>query len=84
MKIGIVLSFAFLIIGTAQAANAPPPVPDANMTCADFIAAEKAAGTWGVSSGDKDADALDKKVADYCVANPKANAMEAIQKAMGG
>lgn len=82
MKIAIILGVAFLASGVAQAAD--PVVPDANMTCADYIKAEKAAGTWGVSTGDKEADTLDKKVADYCTANPKAPAMEAIQKAMGG
>jgi hypothetical protein len=84
MKIQIVLSTVLLLAGTAQAATAPAPAIDANMKCSDYIALEKQAGTWGVSSGDKDADAMEKKIDDYCVANPTAPAMEAMQKAMGG
>jgi hypothetical protein len=82
MKIYIVLGTALLLAGTAQAADAPAPTPDPNMTCSEFIAAEKQAGTYGVSSGDKDADAMDKKITDYCLANPKVPAMEAVQKVM--
>jgi hypothetical protein len=80
----IAVGAALLFAGVAHAADAPTPAaPDANMTCGDMIAAEKAAGTYGVSSGDKDADAMDKKITAYCEANPKAKAMEAVQKIMG-
>jgi len=82
MKIYIILGAALLLTGTARAADAPPMDP--NMKCSDYIALEKQAGTYGVSSGDKEADAMEKKIMDYCVANPKAPAMEAVQKAMGG
>jgi hypothetical protein len=78
------LGAILLLAGAAQAADAPPATPDPNMTCSDFIAAEKQAGTYGVSSGDKDADAMDKKITDYCLANPKVPAMEAVQKVMSG
>ena len=82
MNIYMTLSAVLLLSGAAQAAEAP--APDVNMKCVDFIAAEKQAGTYGVSSGDKDADALDKKITDYCQANPNVPALEAVQKAMGG
>ncbi len=84
MNIHATLVTVLLLAGTAQAADAPAPAPDPNMTCSDFIAAEKQAGTYGVSSGDKDADAMDKKITEYCLANPKAPAMAAVQKIMGG
>jgi hypothetical protein len=84
MNIYATLSAVLLLAGSAQAADAPAATPDPNMKCSDFIAAEKQAGTYGVSSGDKDADAMDKKITDYCLANPKVPALEAIQKAMGG
>ena len=82
MKISIILGAALLLSGAAQAADAPPMDP--NMKCSDYLALEKQAGTYGVSTGDKEADAMEKKIVDYCLANPKAPAMEAVQKAMGG
>ena len=82
LKIAIIIGTALLLCGAAQAADAP--TPDANMKCSDYIAASKAAGTWRVSSGDKDADALDKKVDDDCEAHPAALVMEVVQKAMSG
>jgi hypothetical protein len=84
MKISTTLCAVLFLAGTAHAADAPAPALDVNMKCSDYIAAEKAAGTYGVSSGDKDADAIDKKIADYCLAHPTVQATEAIQKAMGG
>lgn len=82
MKIALIVGASLLICGAAQAADAP--TPDANMKCSDYIAASKAAGTWRVSSGDKDADALDKKIDDYCEAHATALVMEVVQKAMSG
>ncbi len=82
MKIAIIVGVSLLLCGVAQAAEAP--TPDANMKCSDYIAASKAAGTWHVTSGDKDADALDKKIDDYCEAHPADLVMEVVQKAMSG
>jgi hypothetical protein len=84
MKITTPLCAMLLLAGTALAADQPAPALDSNMKCSDYIAAEKAAGTYGVSSGDKDADAIDKKIADYCLAHPTVQATEAMQKAIGG
>ena len=82
MKIAMIIGASLLVCGAAQAADAP--TPDANMKCSDYIEASKAAGTWRVSSGDKDADALDKKIDDYCEAHPSDKVMEVVQKAMSG
>ncbi len=78
------LGAALFLAVTAQAADAPAPPMTETMTCSVYIAAEKSAGTYGVPSGDKDTDALEKKIVDYCLANPKALATAAVEKAMGG
>ena len=83
MKIAMIAGASLLLCGAAALA-ADAPTPDANMKCSDYIAASKAAGTWHVSSGDKDADALDKKIDDYCEAHPAALVLEVVQKAMSG
>lgn len=82
MKIAMIAGLSLVLCGATHAAEAP--APDANMKCSDYIAASKAAGTWHVSSGDEDADALDKKIDDYCEAHPAALVMEVVQKAMSG
>ncbi|HTJ62667.1 MAG TPA: hypothetical protein VL899_02565 [Alphaproteobacteria bacterium] len=69
-----------LFAGAAHAQTAAGG--DVALKCSDYIAAEKEAGTYGVSSGDKDADAFEKKVVDYCLANPNASATEFITKIM--
>ena len=70
---------AFLLAATAQAQSGPT---DPNMKCVDYINLEKQLGTYGKPTGDKDADALDKKINDYCSAHPQAPLSEAMQKAM--
>ena len=73
---------AFLLAGAAQA-----QVTDPNMTCEAYLKMAAAAGPTpktGDATMDRMAAELDAKMNTYCKANPKANAMEAAAKAMGG
>jgi hypothetical protein len=62
-------------------------VSDPDMSCADYLKVAASAGPaekTGDAATDKMAAEVDKKMKDYCTANPKAKAMDAAQKAMGG
>jgi hypothetical protein len=71
---------ASLFIATASAQT---------MTCADYLKSQKEMAAAmkgqpvGTTAAEKEAAALDKKVTDYCVKNPKASADEAVMKAVG-
>jgi hypothetical protein len=58
------------------------------MTCADYLKSQKEMAEAmkgqpvGTTAAEKEAAALDKKITDYCVKNPKASADEAVTKAM--
>lgn len=69
----------------AQAAVAQ--VTDPDMNCADYLKLAASAGPTpktGDAAMDKMAADIDTKMSSYCKANPKAKAMEAAEKAMGG
>ncbi len=54
---------------------------DMNMTCADYL--KQLAQMGGTQkTGDATADAMNKKMDDYCKANPTAKVSEAMEKAM--
>jgi len=61
-----------------------------NMTCADYLKADKqmqaamggAAPTTGDPKMDAQAAALDKKMKDYCTKNPSAGVDKAMEEAM--
>lgn len=77
------LAFAAMI-GLAPASA---QVSDPNMSCADYLKLAAAAGPTpktGDAATDKMAAEMDSKMKAYCTANPKAKAMEAAEKAMGG
>lgn len=66
----------------SQAASAQTQDPD--MSCADYLKVAVPTPTTGDAAMDKMAADIDGKVNAYCKANPKAKAMEAAMKAMGG
>ena len=73
---------ALLIAGAAHA-----QVTDPNMDCEAYLKFAAAAGPTpktGDATMDKMAADIDAKMNAYCKANPKANAMEAAAKALGG
>lgn len=70
-------------------ASAPSlSLAQADMSCADYIKADAqmqasmSAADKAAMTADPTAAALDRKVRDYCVKNPKAPVSEAMQKAM--
>lgn len=74
-------------IGALVSFSVMAQVTDPSMTCEAYLKAEAAAGptpSTGDAAMDKQVAELDKKIADYCKANPKATAMDASMKAMGG
>ena len=77
-----------LFVAAVFAALAATPAlaqSDPNMTCADYL---KLAAKTGPTpkTGDADADKMaadmDKKMADYCKANPTVKASDAMEKVM--
>jgi len=77
----IALTLAFSV------APALAQVSDPSMSCADYLKLAASAGPTpktGDAATDKMAADMDTKMKAYCVANPKAKAMEAAEKAMGG
>ncbi len=83
MRAIYLLSAAALFV--AGAANAQ--VTDPNMTCEAYLKVAAAAGPTpktGDAALDKMSAEVDAKMNAYCKANPKANAMEAAAKVLGG
>ena len=77
---------AFIVLLAASSA-ASAQVTDAAMSCADYLKAAAAAGPTpktGDAAADKMVAEVEAKMKTYCTANPKANAMEASMKMMGG
>jgi hypothetical protein len=76
---------ATLICMSASAAMSQ--VTDPDMNCADYLKLAASAGPTpktGDAATDKMAAEIDTKMKSYCTANPKAKAMDAAAKAMGG
>ncbi len=83
MRIASLLAFTLAIGMTPAMAQ----MSDPSMTCADYLKLAASAGPTpktGDAATDKMAADMDAKMKAYCVANPKAKAMEAAEKAMGG
>ncbi|WP_029002447.1 hypothetical protein [Azorhizobium doebereinerae] len=83
MRISSILLLAAALGATPSLAQ----VSDPNMSCADYLKLAAAAGPTpktGDAATDKMAADMDTKMKAYCTANPKAKAMEAAEKAMGG
>lgn len=83
MRIAYFLVVTFAISTTPALAQ----VSDPAMSCADYLKLAASAGPapkTGDAATDKMAADMDAKMKAYCVANPKAKAMEAAEKAMGG
>lgn len=76
-KITLVALMLGLGISTASAQSAMDP----NMTCADYLKSVAQMGTVP-KTGDASLDAMDKKINDYCKANPTAKLSVAMEKAM--
>jgi hypothetical protein len=77
-KSALALALTFGVLGTAAQAQT-------DMSCADYLKADKqmAAQMGGsTASSDPTAAAMDKKVKDYCTANPKTKLSEAMEKAL--
>ncbi len=77
----LVLTFALC------ASPAFAQMSDPDMSCADYLKLAASAGPTpktGDAATDKMAADMDNKMKSYCTANPKAKAMDAAQKAMGG
>lgn len=73
---------AALLTGAAQAQPADP-----NMNCQEFLEMAASMGPTpktGDANIDKMAADVEAKLSAYCKANPKANAMEAVQKIVMG
>jgi len=68
-----------LVVSGAGAVSA-----QTDMSCADLLKANAQidAATKAEAAKDPDAAAMDKKVNDYCMKNPKAKASEAMEKAL--
>jgi hypothetical protein len=79
-----------LLAGVTLVLGAQPlyaQASDPNMTCADYLKVEAAAGptpSTGDAATDKMAADMDKKMKDYCTAHPKDKASDAAMKVMGG
>jgi hypothetical protein len=79
-----------LIVATALAALLPAAATAQNMTCADYLKADKQVrsqmGGVPASTGnaqlDAQAAALDKKLNDYCAKNPGVGLDKAMMEAM--
>lgn len=80
-----------LIVAGALAALLPVAASAQNMTCADYLKADKemtaqmggaAAVKTGDAAMDAQAAALDKKMKDYCTKNPTAGVDKAMEAAM--
>lgn len=83
MRVASLLAFTLAISMTPAAAQ----VSDPAMSCADYLKLAASAGPTpktGDAATDKMAADMDAKMKAYCIANPKAKAMEAAEKAMGG
>lgn len=79
--------FAALLAAGLLVSAANAQVSDPEMTCADYLKAAAASGgtpKTGDAAMDKMAAEVDAKMKVYCTANPKAKAMDAAMKAMGG
>ncbi len=73
--------FVFAAILATLAVTAAQAQSDPNMTCADYLKAlAQMGGTQ--KTGDATTDAMNKKMDDYCKANPAAKVSEAMDKAM--
>jgi hypothetical protein len=71
-----------LIVAGALAALIPTIASAQNMSCADYLKAEKQmSDATGGAKPDADAAALDKKVHDYCVKNPTTGVDKAMEEA---
>ncbi len=78
----ICFAAAFLLAAPANA-----QITDPEMDCAAYMKMAAAAGPTpktGDAAMDKMAAEVDAKMDAYCKANPKAKAMEAAAKALGG
>lgn len=80
-----------LILAGALAALLPAAASAQDMTCADYLKADKqmsaqmggaAAMKTGDAAMDAQAAALDKKMKDYCSKNPTASVSKAMEEAM--
>lgn len=80
------LKIAFLAVGLGLSTSAVAQSP--NMSCADYLKLEEQmAGQLTTEAkaalqADASAADMDKKIKAYCVANPKASALEATEKAL--
>ena len=73
----ILIAALFATLGASSALAQSDP----SMTCADYTKAM--AQTGGTpKTGDATADAMNKKMDDYCKANPTAKVSDAMEKAM--
>ena len=82
MRLIFALAAAVVVAGPVSA-----QVTDPNMDCAAYLKLSEQAGPTpktGDAAIDKMAAEIDGKMTAYCKANPKAKAMEAATKAMGG
>lgn len=74
---------AATVLATADHAQTMDP----EMTCADYMKSAEASGETprsGDAAADKMAAEAEARMKAYCQANPKAKAMDAAMKAMGG
>jgi len=83
------MRIAYFLVATFAISMTPAfaQVSDPSMSCADYLKLAASAGPTpktGDAATDKMAADMDAKMKAYCVANPKAKAMEAAEKAMGG
>jgi hypothetical protein len=72
---------------TALSFSASAQMADPEQTCADYLKAVATSGgtpKTGDVAMDKMAAEIDGKMKVYCTANPKAKAMDAAMKVMGG
>jgi len=82
-----ILTLGLVAVGLSTQASAQSgQMTDPNTTCADYLKIEAQAGPTpktGDAATDKMAAELDKKMSDYCKANPTAKASDAMMKVMG-
>ncbi|MDB5510442.1 MAG: hypothetical protein JWL93_2911 [Hyphomicrobiales bacterium] len=80
-------SFLIFAVATLLAGQVSAQVTDPEMDCASYLKVAAQAGPspkTGDAAMDKMAADVDVKMMAYCKANPKAKAMDAAMKAMGG
>lgn len=75
------IMLAALVLGLGLSTASAQSAMDPNMTCADYLKALAQMGNVP-KSGDAAVDAMDKKINDYCKANPAAKLSVAMEKAM--